>query len=111
VADASDFVFPEPWWDLRAREARDAEMAELLAQRLGTETAEGHPLFAAAVTTVARCTACDDVLYDLGDSRFAVVHLTWTDAAPDSPPWPKSTVYASWEDAEKAILAHEPDWE
>ena len=111
MSGVSEFVFPEPWWDLRGSEARDAEMADLLAHRLGAETASGHPLFRARVTTVARCTACDDVLYDLGDSRFAVVHLAWTSSPPDSPPWPKTTIYDSWEGAERAILDHEPDWE
>jgi hypothetical protein len=111
VDDPSDFVFPQPWRDLRGHEVRDSEVASGLSDRLGVETAEGHPLFGMTVRTVAKCTACDHVLYDLGDSRYALVHLTWTRTPPDRPPWPMSTVHGSWGDAVEAVLAHEPYWE
>ena len=63
-----------------------------LADRLGVEPPRDTPCSVSSATTVGRCTACDHVLYDLGDSRYAIVHLTWTASPPDQPPWPRATM-------------------
>ena len=106
----SEFVFPEPWLDLRGHAGEDAQQRNDLAEQLRIELAPGHQLHGQRHSTIARCTACDQVLFDLGGGRFATVHLTWTGSPPDRPPWPASTIYGSWRHAAQAVLDHEPGW-
>jgi hypothetical protein len=89
--DASiDYLFdwrPEPLpspWELVPAEQREALEAELTA-----EVAEGHPLFGAEVTAIARCGGCDEVVFsvDVEPVRFVSVHLTWRGGS-EQPPWP-----------------------
>jgi hypothetical protein len=49
----------------------------------------GRPLFGKALTAVARCTVCDEVLFSVDEDPawFTQVHLTWRQA-PETPPWP-----------------------
>jgi hypothetical protein len=71
------------------------EMAAAFEQELDREVGPGHPLFGIRVETVARHRACDDVLFRLldGSTRVAVVHLTWTRRARETPPWPSTELY------------------
>lgn len=87
-----EFVLPELWHDLRGRTVEDAERRARLEDELRREVAPGHVLAAEAVTAVAACTHCDDVVYRLDASRYAVVHLSHPGDAPDRPPWPRTKV-------------------
>jgi hypothetical protein len=71
-------------WVVVATEQRPALESELQA-----ELSPKHPLSGARVTAIARCSACDDVVFSLATdpARFARVHLTWR-RAPEPPPWP-----------------------
>jgi hypothetical protein len=77
---------PEPWAvvPLDARGALEAE--------LRLEVGPGHELHNQRCIAVARCHACDDVLFAVssGATPFAVVHLTWRQA-PEPTPWPITT--------------------
>jgi hypothetical protein len=46
-------------------------------------------LFGARIVAIARCEACDEVVFSVEtDSvQFVSVHLTWR-RAPEPPPWP-----------------------
>jgi hypothetical protein len=65
----------------------------ILGAELGPEVSVGHVLYGRTSTVIARSQASDDVLVALEDSRWAVVHLTWR-RAPETAPWPSTTVFA-----------------
>jgi hypothetical protein len=74
--------------------------ASHLERELRRELAPGHPLFGRndGATALAVRQDCDDVLFELRDpTRFAVVHLTYTTAPPDTPPWPETEVFEDME--------------
>ena len=57
---------------------------------LRAEVADGHLLSGETVTAIARCQACDDVVFSVeGDHPiwFAIVHLTWRRSR-EPVPWP-----------------------
>lgn len=75
---------PEPWI-VAQDDIRPSLEAELRA-----EVADGHPLYGETVTAIARCQACDDVVFSVeGDHPiwFALVHLTWRQSS-EPLPWP-----------------------
>jgi hypothetical protein len=74
---------PSPW-ALVPSEARAALESELIA-----EVGKGHPLFGHRVIAIARCGACDEVIFSVETDpvRFVSVHLTWR-GAQERPPWP-----------------------
>ena len=82
--DREPRTLPEPWVVVPAPETRAA-----LERQLRVEVSEGHPLFGKALTAVARCSVCDEVLFSVDEDPawFAQVHLTWRQA-PETPPWP-----------------------
>lgn len=101
------FVFPEPWCDLRG----DAlgEQRERLVQRLRTETGDQHPLASHSLDAVADFTRQDEVLYrlDAGDD-FLIAHLTYTAAPPD--PFITLRFFASWEEAAAMVQEMADMW-
>lgn len=111
MIEESDFVFPEPWWDLRGREVLEEQQRLAMAQRITQEVAQGHILYGRTARTIARCGACDEVLYEVDGRGYALVHLTWTHKTPEKPPWPATALYETWPEARAAVLNHEPDWE
>ncbi|MZD10191.1 hypothetical protein GTW43_34695 [Streptomyces sp. SID5785] len=76
---------PPPWW------TPHAGMPEV-ERELQRELTPGHPLHGATVAAVARCGACDDVLFQVEGRPFAwaLVHLTWT-RREEHAPWPMTT--------------------
>lgn len=109
--DASDFVFPKPWRDLRGHAVEDARERTRLETELIREVAEGHTLAGRSVRALGACSACDDVLFAVDDELFATVHLSFTSDAPDTPPWPATEMHGSWEEAAAHVIAHEPRWD
>lgn len=91
-----DYVFPEPWRDLRGRDVEDASKRSKLEAELLREVADEHALARVKPTAVARCVHCDDALFALGDGRFAAVHLSYPKEAPDRPPWPRTKLFDTW---------------
>jgi hypothetical protein len=75
---------PEPWFRPGDQQA-DALRREALA-----EIAPGHDLAGRDLLPVAKCSGCDDVVFQLDDGTFTIVHLTWTGRR-EASPWPTAT--------------------
>jgi hypothetical protein len=84
-----------PWHPV----AHDASLVVGLEQELRRELGVGHPLHCLPARALGRRPDCDDVLFALedGTGRVAAVHLTFTHSPPERPPWPLTTIYASFE--------------
>ena len=75
---------PEPWI------VAQADIRPSLEAELRAEVADGHPLSGEIITAIARCQACDDVVFSVEDDHpiwFALVHLTWRQSR-EPLPWP-----------------------
>ena len=73
-----------------ANERRDLE------EELARELSPGHVLYGVHATAMGRRWRRDDVLFVLGDGRFAQVHLTRRQESNRA--WPSTDVYDSFED-------------
>jgi hypothetical protein len=84
------------------------ERRRRLEDEVGPEVAEGHPLHGQTVIAVAKCVACDDVLFSIEGEhvRWAVVHLTFA-GHPDKPPWPMSEEFDSFSEARQRMANHQ----
>jgi hypothetical protein len=74
---------PDPWV-IVPPSRRAALEAEAKA-----EIADAHELSGLPIAAIARCVACDDVVFCIETSPvwFALVHLTWRQRR-EQPPWP-----------------------
>ena len=99
------FVFPERWADLRGHDLEAEQRRDLLRRELEQEVSKGHQLWQLNVTAVASCGHCDDVIYRLGDDRFAIVHLVWQGR--QRAPWPSTDVLGTWAEVVDRVIAHE----
>jgi hypothetical protein len=95
-----------PWLDLRRDDL--AQLRVSIHQELGRELRPKHPLSGQAVTPLAKCGHCDDVLLALPRSRYAVVHLTWA-MQQETPPWPRTEIYENWESVLRELRRHAGD--
>ena len=82
-----DIVLSHPWWDLRGTDPSDVDQREALTAELAREVRRGHTLHKVPITVIGRSEASDDIIVQLTDGSWAVVHLTWRGAA-ERPPWP-----------------------
>ncbi|HUE73676.1 MAG TPA: hypothetical protein VMP01_22550 [Pirellulaceae bacterium] len=82
---------PDPWQPA-------AENASALERELCSEVAPGHPLHGRSCRAVARRIDCDEVLFEVGSTQLAVVHLTWRGAAETNSNFPATSLYDSFED-------------
>jgi len=103
--EPDEFVFSERWWDVRGRDIDDEARREILVRELRLEVGEGHTLFGAHPTAVASCQHCDDVILELDNGQFAVVHLVWQ--GPQCAPWPDTDVLEDWDAVVARVLEHE----
>jgi hypothetical protein len=71
----------EPWY------RPSPEQMATLEREAFIEVGPGHQLYGRSLATVAKCEACDDVLFHVGDETWAIVHLTWTGRT-EQPPSP-----------------------
>jgi hypothetical protein len=85
-----DIVFTHPWRDLRGTDPGDVAQREVLAAELATEVSPGHTLHGMNVAVAGKSEASDDIVVQLTDGSWAVVHLTWQGSA-ETPPWPSTT--------------------
>ena len=79
---------PEPWY------WTDQD----LGGQLQTELSDDHQLKNKIVKTIARRQDRDDVLFELDDNKFAVVHLTWQRTAHSDTRWPTTKFFNDWQD-------------
>ncbi len=89
--EASGIHWVEPW------EAVDDGGANLVAQ-LRRELSPGHLLQNRDATAIGRRIAGNDVLFELDDGGFAVVHLAWSPEPFSDAESPWTTLYDSFED-------------
>lgn len=99
-----DYVFPEPWWDLRGHADKDVQMRQWVQAELGREVSANHPLDGRTVTALARCSHCDDAIFQIDDDGFARVHLTMSPK--ETPPWPQTVFFDSWRGAAEYVEHH-----
>jgi hypothetical protein len=90
-----EFVFAEPWWDLRGTGEREVKQRTALQAQLDRELDPSHPLAPRPRTVIARSDANDDIAVDLGGDEVGIVHLTWTSEPPERPPFPRTTIMRS----------------
>ena len=82
----SSLELPEPWyWTYHD-----------LSNQLQIELSDDHQLKSKKVKTIARRQDCDDVLFELEDGKFALVHLTWRQTAHTDNQWPSTKIFNSW---------------
>lgn len=99
LSGVSSDDFREPWFRLQPEQALTFE------REAEKEIAPGHVLHGIALSAVAKCDGCDDVVFGASDGTFAIVHLTWT-LKPERPPWPQTTQLGSLIAAETAMDQH-----
>lgn len=85
----SSFQFQEPW--------EAAEGSHLLLERLRAEIPEGHPLHAQLKQVLAHRVDSDDILVELLDGRFAMVHPTWCRRSRPALPFPHTVLFDDWD--------------
>jgi hypothetical protein len=98
----ASIVWREPWQPVV--DARET----ILEAELRREVAPPHPLHEQPASAIGRRADADDVLF-LVEARFAVVHLTWTAAAPDRPPWPMTRFFADVDELSRDCLVPDAD--
>jgi hypothetical protein len=90
---------PEQW-----RPVTDEALT--LEREAAAEIGAGHELDGRTLTAVARCSACDDVIYRVGDDTWAIVHLSWRGRT-EPAPWPRTTRLGSFLALDLAASQHE----
>jgi hypothetical protein len=99
-------LLPEPWFDLRPRPGGGYSESRLaMRAELDRELMPGHVLHGERAETLAKCSHCGSVIYELPGERFALVRLTWA-RGPEQPPSPQTVVFTSWTDALEALGEH-----
>lgn len=83
-------TFLSPWEAI-------AVQKEGFQQELQKEVSEAHPLFDKKVEAIATRADCDDVLFQLEEGKYAVVHLTWKGKTEENPIWPATRICDDWE--------------
>jgi hypothetical protein len=78
----------------------------MFEQEAATEIAPGQELHGLALKAVAKCEACDSVVFRASDDTFAIVHLSGI-RKPEAPPWPRTTRLGGFIAVEMAMDQHE----
>jgi hypothetical protein len=99
LSGVSSDGFREPWFRL------ETEHALAFEREAEKEIAPGHALHGIALSAVAKCEGCDDVVFRASDGTFATVHLTWT-LKPERPPWPQTRRLGRFIAVETAMDQH-----
>jgi hypothetical protein len=92
---------PEPWyWS-------DQD----LSRQLETEISVDHILNNKEVKTIARRLDNDDIIFQLNEGGYAVVHLTWQKYPHSDNKWPLTKLYTNWNEVyENVILEDSKDF-
>ena len=69
----NELNWPAPWWHLED----ELELRNGIQNELNLEIGDKHPLWDLKPVVIAKSDANDDVIVELGDGRFACVHLVW----------------------------------
>lgn len=77
-------------------------------EELRREVCSEHVLYGVDARVIARRQDLDDFLFELSDSRYANVHLTWSKEL--DPTWPSTEIYESREIMEQQIKKQIDEW-
>lgn len=96
--------FNTPW--------HNAESKSGLENQLYKEVGKGHILFGKKVKSIATRQDCDDVLFEIEgfESKYAIVHLTWTQTQLADINWPQTELYSDQKEVQFAIDNDVKDW-
>lgn len=86
----TSFRFREPWSAID----ESAKAVRFVAE-LSRELPVGHVLAEMQVRPIASRQDQDDVLFELGNGNWAVVHLTWHGSRERDPRYPRTTILTS----------------
>ena len=89
-------VLPEGWSPVLSREE-----ASSLESELRRELPEGHVLCGRRCSAFATSDERDDVVFELEDGTFALVHLTWKQET--DPTWPFTHIVGSRQELLKLL--------
>lgn len=92
MISSENIKLPEPWYWSN----------EDLTIQLKKELTINHSLFNIDLKSIARRQDNDDVLFELSDGRFAIVHLTWSTSIDST--WPRFKLYDNWQNVYIKIL-------
>ncbi len=99
----------EPWEPVH--DLMDEAYSQAWEAELALETGPGHPLHQISAKLIARRFDCDDALFQLGDGRVAMVHLTWSQRQEFEPQWPDTRIYTSLETwGQEGLAADHAEW-
>ncbi len=84
--------WPAPWT------APDPATSQALEDQLHKEVGTNHVLKDTRVRLIARRLDQDDALFALDDGRIAEVHLTWHQSPDLDPRWPRTAIFANFEE-------------
>jgi hypothetical protein len=96
----------EPWWDLSVNDPTAVGLRRVYTTELRTECAPQHVLATRQFDAAAKCLACDHALYALDGQEWALVHLTWRQAAEPDSRWPLVEALGAWDDVCSAAESH-----
>ena len=94
-------IWLEPWRGLAEANRRPFET------ELQRELSPAHPLFDIGAEAIGKSEANDDVLFQLQNGEFALVHLTWTGHIEATGQWPYYELYQSWNDFVTQRMQHD----
>jgi hypothetical protein len=81
------------------------ELAAPVEREARAEISDGHELWGRGLVAVAQCRRCDDVLFQVDDDTWAIVHLTWSGHA-EPTPWPSTVRLGGFVAVDLAVTQH-----
>lgn len=82
------FSVSDPWHLIGAN-MRAGQEYRVLLQEIVVEVGPRHELFGQVEAVIARRFDQDEVVVQLSDATFALIHMTWSGHI-EKPPWPQS---------------------
>ncbi len=76
----------------------DIKEKQQLENELRVEINNGHLLYNKNVSAIIRRYDCDDVVYQLSDNSYALVHLTWSGKIESNSKFPSTSIYKTLAD-------------
>ena len=86
-----------PWFTMESNGIFEKELIH--------EISKEHILHEKKAKAIAKREDCDDVLFKIGETEYAVVHLTWSSKKETTSNYPRTTIYNHWTEVyEKVII-------
>lgn len=91
-----EIKFLSPWMKIESKGNLERELAK--------ETSIGHQLYGKEVKAIAKREDNDDVLFEIGEGKMAVVHLTWKGKKESSPNYPLTKTFKHWTEVYEKVI-------